>query len=146
MIIRIEASSGVPILRQISDQVRDQCVSGALKPGDRLPSVRELAGKLAVNQNTILHVYERLTMEGLLERRHGEGTFVAQELPYRKMEALQQEQLADHVRQLAYKARTLQVPPQKVHTLLEEAFTELKNQSEHSSKKSKKTPKKENPQ
>ena len=48
-----------------------------LSPGERLPSVRELARELAVNQNTVLRVYERLSGEGLLEMRHGQGTFVA---------------------------------------------------------------------
>ena len=76
MRLRIEPSSGVPISRQIADQIRSQCVAGALKTGDRVPSVRELARELAVNQNTILHVYERLTAEGWLETRHGSGTFV----------------------------------------------------------------------
>lgn len=65
--LRIEPSSGVPITRQIVDQIRTQCASGNLRPGDRLPSVRELARELAVNQNTILRVYERLTGEGLLD-------------------------------------------------------------------------------
>ena len=50
--------------------------SGGVRPGDRLPSVRELARELAVNQNTVLRVYERLCGEGLLEMRHGQGTFV----------------------------------------------------------------------
>src|SRR5436190_15716960 len=77
MFIRIETSSGVPITRQIMDQIRVQCVTGSLGPGDRLPSVRVLAKDLTVNQNTILRVYERLTAEGLLERRHGDGTYVS---------------------------------------------------------------------
>ena len=77
MFIRIESSSGVPITRQIMDQIRAQCATGALLAGERLPSVRELARELTVNQNTILKVYERLTSEGLLEMRHGSGTFVA---------------------------------------------------------------------
>ena len=58
--IRIEAGSGVPITRQIMDQIRSRCASGELKAQDRVPSVRELARQLAVNQNTILRAYERL--------------------------------------------------------------------------------------
>src|SRR5271169_6793154 len=77
MLIRIEASSGIPITRQIVDQIRTQCASGLLVAGDRLPSVRELARQITVNQNTVLRAYERLTAEGVLELRHGEGTFVA---------------------------------------------------------------------
>jgi len=93
MFIRIDPASGVPIIRQIIDQVRTQCVSGSLQPGARIPSVRELARTLVVNQNTILRAYERLTAEGLLERRHGEGTFVAQ---FRANPRLKQEQDALH--------------------------------------------------
>ena len=77
----------MPISRQIAAQIRAQCASGALKPGDRLPSVRALAAELAVNQNTILRVYERLTAEGLIERRHGDGTYVADRVPTGQMKA-----------------------------------------------------------
>ena len=94
MFIRLETSSGVPIVRQVADQIRAHCARRTLVPGDRLPSVRELARELAVNQNTILHVYERLTHEGLLERRQGDGTFVADKLPPGRAKA-QREALGD---------------------------------------------------
>src|SRR5690349_17232608 len=77
MFIRLETTSGVPITRQIADQIRAQIDTGSLARGDKLPSVRGLAVDLAVNQNTVLRVYERLTAEGLLEMRHGDGTYVA---------------------------------------------------------------------
>jgi GntR family transcriptional regulator len=76
MYIRIERGSSAPISRQIAEQIRTQCLAGVLKPGQCLPSVRQLARDLAVNVNTIVRVYERLTHEGLLEMRHGEGTYV----------------------------------------------------------------------
>jgi GntR family transcriptional regulator len=76
MFIRIQRGSAVPVTRQLTEQVRAQCLSGALRPGDRLPSVRELARELAVNVNTVFRVYERLAAEGLIETRHGDGTFV----------------------------------------------------------------------
>jgi GntR family transcriptional regulator len=76
MLIRIEKGSSVPITRQLADQIRAQCLSDTLKPGDRLPSVRELARELAVNVNTVFRVYERLAAEQLLEMRHGDGTIV----------------------------------------------------------------------
>lgn len=76
MHIRIERGSSTPISRQIMEQIRAHCLSGTLKPGDCLPSVRKLAQRLTVNVNTIVRVYERLSSEGLVEMRHGEGTFV----------------------------------------------------------------------
>jgi len=76
MFIRVEKGSAVPVSRQIAEQVRAQCLSGALKAGDCLPPVRRLANQLAVNVNTVLRVYERLAADGLIEMRHGDGTYV----------------------------------------------------------------------
>jgi GntR family transcriptional regulator len=76
MFIRVEKGSSVPITRQVAEQIRAQCLSGTLPPGERLPSVRELARELAVNVNTIFRVYERLAADHLIEMRHGDGTFV----------------------------------------------------------------------
>jgi GntR family transcriptional regulator len=76
MYLRIERGSSIPISRQIAEQIRAQCVSGTLRPGECLPSVRQLAQELAVNVNTVFRVYERLAAEKLIELRHGDGTYV----------------------------------------------------------------------
>ena len=76
MFIRIERGSSAPISRQIAEQIRAQCLSGALRAGAALPSVRQLARELAVNVNTIVRVYERLAADRLIEMRHGDGTYV----------------------------------------------------------------------
>jgi GntR family transcriptional regulator len=119
--IRVETSSGMPITRQIAAQIRAGCASGVLKPGDRLPSVRALAAELAVNQNTVLRVYERLTAEGLLERRHGDGTFVADRVPTGQMKA-QRQLLRQEIAHAAELAKTLGVEPEELHRLLDEAL------------------------
>ena len=59
-----------------AEQIRVQCLAGLLEPGQCLPSVRQLAKELVVNVNTVVRVYECLAAEGLVEMRHGEGTFV----------------------------------------------------------------------
>ena len=84
MYIRIEKGSSTPISRQIAEQIRAQCLSGALPEGACLPSVRELARELAVNVNTVLRVYERLGADGWIQMRQGEGTFVLPPSPLRK--------------------------------------------------------------
>ena len=76
MFIRVERGASTPISRQIAEQIRAQCLAGLLEPGHCLPSVRQLAKELVVNVNTVVRVYERLAAEGLVELRHGEGTFV----------------------------------------------------------------------
>jgi GntR family transcriptional regulator len=119
--IRVETSSGMPITRQIAAQIRAQCASESLKPGDRLPSVRVLAADLAVNQNTILRVYERLTAEGFLERRHGEGTFVADRVPSGQMKA-QRQVLRQQIAKTVELAKTLGLDVEEMHQLLDELW------------------------
>jgi GntR family transcriptional regulator len=129
MFIRIESSSGVPITRQIVDQIRSHCASGTLAPGDRLPSVRQLAKELLVNQNTILRVYERLTNEGLLERRQGDGTYVADRLPRGRAKA-QRDVLAQEIDRLAHRALNLGVEADEMHSLLDESIARLARERE----------------
>ncbi len=78
MFIRVQRGSSVPVSRQIDAQIRAQILAGTLRPEDQLPSVRHLARELAVNVNTVVRVYERLSAEGFIELRHGDGTYVAQ--------------------------------------------------------------------
>lgn len=125
MQIRVETSSGMPITRQIAAQIRAQCASGTLKPGERLPSVRVLAGELAVNQNTILRVYERLTGEGLLERRHGDGTFVVDRVPTGQMKT-QRRLLREEIARTVELAKTLGMDVEETHQLLDEIWEDGK--------------------
>ena len=127
MFIRLEPSSGVPISRQIADAIRLHCASGALRAGDRLPSVRALARELAVNQNTILHVYERLTGEGLLERRHGDGTFVAR-APSRADRKRQGDAIEREVEALVRKASALGLEPEELREALESAWDRIRKE------------------
>ena len=73
----IHPSSGVPIYRQLIDQVQSLVAGGRLKPGDTLPSVRELAGSLEVNPMTVSKAYSRLEADGVLARLRGRGMVVA---------------------------------------------------------------------
>lgn len=66
-----------PIYAQIIDGFREQIVSGVLQPGDRLPSVRELAAELTINPNTIQRSYRQLEMEGWIATVPGKGCFVS---------------------------------------------------------------------
>jgi GntR family transcriptional regulator len=76
--------SGVPVYRQIIDQVRSGMALGALAAGDQLPTVRQLAVDLAINPNTVMRAYRELELGGLLETHQGTGTFVANKKLERK--------------------------------------------------------------
>jgi len=74
----VDPSSGVPIYLQILNQVKRAAASGMLKPGDQMPSVRELATELTVNPNTIAKAYRELERDGVIKTVRGVGTFVAE--------------------------------------------------------------------
>lgn len=77
MILQIDHHSGVPIYRQVIDQIRRHIMTEVISTGERLDSVRELAGRLNVNPMTISKAYSLLEAEGLVDRRRGVGVFVA---------------------------------------------------------------------
>lgn len=74
---RLDLHSGVPVYRQIIDQVRGGMASGSLVAGDQLPTVRQLAVDLAINPNTVARAYRELELGGLLETHQGTGTFIS---------------------------------------------------------------------
>ena len=76
-LLTIDPAAATPIWRQIEDEVRRRVASGRLRPGEAIPSVRELCRSLRVNPATVSKAYQQLTEAGLLEVRRGEGTFVA---------------------------------------------------------------------
>lgn len=75
----LDSRSGVPAYLQLVQQVRQAIRLGRLRPGDQLPTVKEVVGSLTLNPNTVLHAYRQLDLEGLVEGRQGVGTFVAAE-------------------------------------------------------------------
>ncbi len=79
-----------PIYEQVRDGLRQLMVTGAIQPGDKLPSVRSLAGQLAINPNTIQRAYETLEQEGYVYSVPGKGSFAAQreEIDQRRREEL----------------------------------------------------------
>lgn len=75
---RIDPSSRLPIYRQLGNQIREAVARGRLRPGEQLPSVRDLSRTLVVNPNTVARVYTELEREGVLHTRQGLGVFVAE--------------------------------------------------------------------
>jgi GntR family transcriptional regulator len=73
---RLDGSSGVPPYLQLVHQVRQSLLLGYLREGDQLPTVKEVAGDLAINPNTVVKAYRQLEHEGLAGGRPGQGTFI----------------------------------------------------------------------
>lgn len=95
MALSIDPKSGVPFYRQIIEQVKFAIASGDLKPGDRLPTVRQLAVDLSINPNTVIRAYRELEIENLLDTQQGSGTFVSENRP--KIDPLERQRMLDQI-------------------------------------------------
>lgn len=106
MILVVDPHSGIPVYRQIVDQLRFQVSSGALKPGDEVPSTRSLSAQLGVNPMTISKSYALLENEGVLERRPGLPSVVRKQKTSTE-QASKRDQLEQTLRPAALKARQM---------------------------------------
>jgi GntR family transcriptional regulator len=91
----IDNKSGVPFYRQIIEQVKFAIARSDLEPGDRLPTVRQLAVDLSINPNTVIRAYRELEIEGVLETHQGSGTFVGNRRP--EIDHLEKQRMLDQI-------------------------------------------------
>ena len=100
------SSDSVPIYQQIVDQIQFRIMSGQLRAGDELPTIRGLAENLRINPNTVARAYRELENEGLVEKRRTTGTFVA-ELASNRSLAERRRLLAPHLDKVIVQSRQL---------------------------------------
>jgi GntR family transcriptional regulator len=99
----LSPDTGVPVYRQLIDQVQGALASGRLKPGQQLPTVRQLAVDLAINPNTVTRAYREMEIRGLLETQQGTGTFIAEQ-PAQASPGIRKQQLAQIVTEIVARA------------------------------------------
>ena len=117
----LNANSGVPLYVQLQQQMRQRILSGLLRHGQQLPSVRELSAELHINPLTVTKVYQNLEREDFVETRRGIGTYVSFQPPILKIDA-RREQLGPAVEQLVAEAVHLGIGEDDVQALLSEKF------------------------
>ena len=119
MELRIQVDSKVPIYVQIEEQVRAMAAAGQLRPGDQLPTIRQLAADLRVNYNTVARAYLDLDRDGVITTQRGRGTFVAGVPDVAEMDRMRRETLRNIVRTSLEDARRLGYRPEEVAALLQ---------------------------
>src|ERR1035441_11039054 len=119
----IDLHSGVPVYRQLIDQVRSGIASGSLTAGDELPTVRQLAVDLAINPNPVVRAYRELEIRGVLATQQGTGTFITDKQP-EKNHLERQRRVTQLVGELLAKAGAEGIPMQE----LVDYFNELQNE------------------
>ena len=119
----VAPSSGVPIYRQIFDQVRAQIATGRLTDGDFLPSVRQVAGELAVNPMTVSKAYSLLERDGVVELVRGHGMRVVGRT-LRQRQSADRDEVVRLVRRLVKRGRAAGLSPEDICALVNAAFEE----------------------
>lgn len=114
MLVTIDPSREEPLFAQVAASVRSEITAGRLGPGDRLPPARDLAASLEINLHTVLHAYQDLRDEGLIEMRRGRGATVA-------ATAVAVHALAADVAALVLKARAFGIDSDTLTSLVKEA-------------------------
>ncbi len=123
----IQATSGIPIGRQIADGVKAKIASGELKADDQLPTVRKLAQQLSVNANTVVRAYDQLQRDGVIYKRQGQGTFIASvERPVDAAEA--ERLLAEVANKLAIEGLRLGLGKGQIVEVLSHAIDQIRQQ------------------
>ena len=130
MLFHVDPSSGVPIFRQLMDQVKLSIASVSLRPGDELPSIRNLSVPLGVNPMTISKAYNLLVHEGVLERRPGLPLIVAA-LDEAEIADRRAEQIARSLAETVNLVRSLEFDPERAR----EMFREMLNEDRPSDRK-----------
>jgi len=108
-----------PIFEQIGKNVRRLLARGDLRPGEKLPSARDLAGTLSVNPNTIVHAYAQLEAQEVIEKRRGLGTFVREDAPVGTM---RKDMLRKIAETFVNEVRQLGVESEEAMAVLKEAW------------------------
>lgn len=113
MLIRFDPASDEPLFAQLAASVRADAAASRVRPGDRLPSAREVADALGVNLHTVLRAYQQLRDEGLVDMRRGRRAVVTDA-------ALPLAELHADISALAARARALGLSPDTLASLLKE--------------------------
>lgn len=120
MKIEVEFESLIPLYEQIAHQVLELIDSGKLKPGDQLPTTRELAVKLGVNFNTVARAYRMLDQGEIISTQHGRGTFILEQGKTRKSKKGKTEDIEDLTKFYIRKATYLGFKPEEIRDCFEE--------------------------
>jgi GntR family transcriptional regulator len=119
MVFRVDYKSGKPVYLQLVDQVRYAAASGALRPGDPLPSIRPLSEELRVNRNTVAKAYTELESRGIIETVAGRGCFLkGSDSPL--SEQVRQAAIVAKIDEAIVSAHQMQVEPQRLREILAE--------------------------
>lgn len=134
---QLDFKSGKPAYLQIVEQVKYAAASGALRPGEPLPSIRPLAEELRINRNTVAKAYSELEAEGVIVTHPGKGSVLNDNhSPFKK--AVRQELLSEAIDQAIVRAHHLQIASDEFLEMVRERLSHFKTEAEKPARKEEK--------
>lgn len=121
--LHVDLTIHTPAYLQIMDQIRLAIANGELKPGDQLPTVRQLAADLQINFNTVARAYRLLDEKGIISTQHGRGTFILETPTGKDLQRLRKQQLGVLGKHLVEEAEKLGFEPAELRKLMDEKIT-----------------------
>ena len=128
--IQIDPRSSTPIYEQIIQQLKELCLKGIMKPGDKLPSVRELATIIIANPNTVSKAYKELERDGVIETLRGRGTYISENAKKTLVEG-KMTMIKEQLKQLIIDAHYAGVELEKLQEWIKEISADLKGGKDH---------------
>ena len=128
--IQIDPRSSTPIYEQIIQQLKELCLKGIMKPGDKLPSVRELATIIIANPNTVSKAYKELERDGVIETLRGRGTYISENAKKTLVEG-KMTMIKEQLKQLIIDAHYAGVELEKLLEWIKEISADVKGGRDH---------------
>ena len=129
MNLKVDLHSGVPIYTQIVDRVKHMIATSELKPGDQLPTVRQLAQDLRVNLNTVARAYTILNDAGIISTQQGRGTYVRDRPDERALSRMRADNLSSMIQRAVVEALSLGYKPAEIRASFDDAIRQLERES-----------------
>jgi len=124
-LIQIDSRNSRPIYEQIIDSIKESILKGILRPGDKLPSVREMSSMITANPNTVSKAYMELERQGVTETLRGKGTYVSSNYKV-KMGEESMEKLKEDIKKIIVEAHYLGIKKEDMMKIVCELYEEVK--------------------
>lgn len=124
-LIKIDSRNSRPIYEQIIDSIKENILKGILRPGDKLPSVREMSSMITANPNTVSRAYMELERQGVTETLRGKGTFVSSNYKP-KVEEESMEKLKDDIKKIIVEAYYMGIEKEDMIQIIDDLYKEVK--------------------
>ena len=133
--ITIDLRSRTPIYEQIIKHIKEQALSGILKPDEQIPSIRQLTQQIGINPNTIQKAYAELERQGVIYSLTGRGAFISSSIEMQKIMNVKRDEILDEVQNIVSQAKKFEIPRNSIEEIINKVYSDKNHEHNHENKK-----------